>query len=99
MVEENYVSNSEAEAEKTEVPYNGEYSETPEAVAAPNAPPAEPEPEPEVAPEGGIHPGLQKLREAINLIKTHSAATIHGSMLHDALLKLEESFTLLYEEV
>lgn len=82
MTEENYANNDAPPAE-TE-------PETPTAVAT------EPEPEPEpVAADGAQDPGLQKLRQAINLIKTHSAANVAGSMLNDVLILLEESYGIL----
>lgn len=39
--------------------------------------------------------GLEKIREAINLISTHSAASISGSTLHEALILLESGYAIL----
>jgi hypothetical protein len=39
--------------------------------------------------------GLQHIRQAINLIKSHSAASIGGGMLHDALELLESGYGII----
>jgi membrane protein involved in colicin uptake len=51
---------------------------------------------PETAPvKGTERAGLERIREAITLISTHSAASIGGSMLSEALKLLEQGYDIL----
>jgi hypothetical protein len=40
--------------------------------------------------------GLQSIRQAINLIKSHSGTAIGGSMLHEAVELLESGYGVIY---
>lgn len=52
---------------------------------------------PVAAPTTEKTAGLKKIRQAINLISTHSGAKIGGSMLHDAVALLEDGYALLFK--
>jgi hypothetical protein len=64
------------------------------AVANEPLPPT-PAPTPNTAFKGTESAGLGRIREAINLISTHSASSIGGSMLSEALKLLESAYDIL----
>jgi hypothetical protein len=59
------------------------------------SPKAEKPAEPKVVAPDSKEAGLQQIREAINLIKSHSATAIGGSMLHQAVDLLENGYGII----
>jgi hypothetical protein len=62
---------------------------------SPASVPVSPVAPPTAKPRTEHEAGLEKIREAINLISTHSGAAIGGSMLSEALTLLESGYATL----